>query len=732
MKAGHRTLILEASSRSRREAILAIRLLDNLRNAVYHGYKAAIPSLRGRCGGRRQIRKTKRIIVRRNRKTISRHWFVIAALSTGIALIVGGMSGCGGESPERRGRVVILGFDGVEPTVVDTMLAAGELPNLAGLRRQGSYRRLNTTIPPQSPVAWSSFATCKNPGGHGIFDLMKPDPATYLPEEAFGETTLVSLAADGSVVKPPESFSNRQGRSFWSVADEQGIRSKILNVPFIYPPDRLEHGLMICGLWVPDIRRTANNSFSISEKNDEMRNESGIIHLPLKFEGDVALVDIPGPRDPSEETETSERFYSLMKVKITVNRAEEQITIETQGKTCTLRKGGWSAWIESEFEQTSAYSVHAISRFYLTEVADGVHLYMSCLQFHPRKPYVSFSWPPEYSAELADRYDLYKTIGWAFDTHSVRQDVLPETAFLQDVEWTMAWREQLTLDEIDRGNFDLLISAWTATDRVAHLFWRFRNDGHPLYTPEGAERFGRALEDTYLKMDDIVGKVMEKLSDDDLLLVLSDHGCDTIQLEFNVNTWLVRNGYATLKGQEDRSQAFGNEPFFGDFDWEKTQAYATGLSSVYLNLRGRERDGIVPPEEADALIEEIRQKLMRDLKVPLYGPEEVSLFKAVYTRHEYTGIAADLAPDLILAYRKGVKTMPQSMTGTVSKGMYLRSKDKWSGDHSANDAADMPGILFSNRRFSGEKKPHIIDLGVTALDYLGIKAPPDFEGNGLI
>ncbi len=669
--------------------------------------------------------------MRRNIRAISRRWFVIAGLSTGIALIIGGMSGCGGESPERRGRVVILGFDGVEPTIVDTMLAAGELPNLAGLRRQGSYHLLNTTIPPQSPVAWSSFATCKNPGGHGIYDFFNRDPATYIPGIGFGETTLASLAADGSVVKPPESISSRQGRSFWAVADEQGIRSKILNVPFAYPPDRLEHGLMICGLWVPDIRRTTSTSFSISEKHQGIQTDSGVVQVPLRFDGDVALVDIPGPTDPSKETETNERVFSFMEVKITADRTEDQIAIETGGKSFTLRKGEWSDWIESTYEQTSAYSVHAISRFYLIEVAEGVHLYMTCLQFHPHNPYVSFSWPPEYSAELADRYGLYKTIGWAYDTHSLSQDVLPETAFLGDVKRTMAWRERLTLDEIDKGNFDLLISAWTATDRVAHMFWRFRDRGHALYTEEGAERFGRALEDTYLKMDDIVGKVMEKLSDDDLLLVLSDHGCSTLQFGFNVNTWLVRNGYATLKGQEDRSQAFGTQSFFRDFDWEKTKAYGAGISSIYLNLRGRERNGIVPPEEADALIEEIRQKLMRDVKAPIDGAEYVPIFKAIYTRHQYTGTAADLAPDLVLAYRKGLRTVGQSMVGEVTKEMFFLNEDKWSGEHSANDAADVPGILFCNRRISG-KKPHITDLGVTALNYLGIKAPPDFEGKALI
>ncbi len=677
-----------------------------------------------------QIRKTKGIIVRRNIRAISRRGFIIAALSACIALIVGGMSGCSTGPLERRGRVVILGFDGVEPSIVDRMLTAGELPNLAGLRRQGSYHLLNTTIPPQSPVAWASFATCKNPGGHGIYDFFNRDPASYIPGMAFGGTTLATLAADGSIVKPPQSISYRQGRSFWSVADEQGIPSKILNVPFAYPPDRLQHGLMICGLGVPDIRRTQSTSFSISEKHQIMRTNSGVVQVPLRFNGDVAHVNIPGPRDTRRQTQPNKRAHSAMGVKITADRTEDQIAIETGGKSFTLRKGEWSDWVESTYQQTSAYSVHAISRFCLIEVAEGVHLYMSCLQFHPYNPYVSFSWPPEYSVELADRYGLYKTVGWAYDTHSLKQDVLPETAFLGDVKRTMAWRERLTLDEIDRGNFDLLISAWTAPDRVAHMFWRFRDSEHALYTQEGAERFGRALEDTYLKMDDIVGKVMEKLSDDDLLLVLSDHGCGTLQFEFSVNTWLVRNGYATLKGQEDRSQAFGTQSLFRDFDWEKTKAYGVGISAIYLNLRGRERDGIVPPEEADALIEEIRQKLMRH-KVTLYGPEEVSLFKAIYTRHEYTGTAADLAPDLVLAYRKGVKTVKSSAMGIVTKGMFFRNVDKWSGDHSANDAADMPGILFCNRRISG-KKPHIVDLGVTALNYLGIKAPPDFEGKNLI
>ncbi len=287
-----------------------------------------------------------------HKRTVSRRTFLQTGALAGAALTSGGISGCGKGSPKRRGRVVILGFDGVEPTIVDRMLAAGELPNLAGLRERGAYHRLHTTIPPQSPVAWSSFATCKNPGGHGIYDLFSRDPATYMPRERGVETTLAILAADGSVVKPPVSVSHRKGRSFWAVADGLGIRSKILNVPYAYPPDQLQHGLMICGLGVPDVRCTASSSFSISEEHQKVQVNRGVVQVPLRFEGNAARVSIPAVRNTSKETQPEMRTYAVMELAITANRAEEQITIEAQGKASTLHKGRWSGWIESTYKLT--------------------------------------------------------------------------------------------------------------------------------------------------------------------------------------------------------------------------------------------------------------------------------------------------------------------------------------------------------------------------------------------
>ena len=78
-------------------------------------------------------------------------------------------------------KVIVIGLDGLEPKIVEPMLDRGELPNLSRLRTMGGYCRARTTFPAQTPVAWSTFATGTNPGGHGIFDFIHRDPATMVP-----------------------------------------------------------------------------------------------------------------------------------------------------------------------------------------------------------------------------------------------------------------------------------------------------------------------------------------------------------------------------------------------------------------------------------------------------------------------------------------------------------------------------------------------------------------------
>lgn len=644
---------------------------------------------------------------------------VSAALGAGLAASGGGIA-----RAQAKGRVIILGFDGVEPSVVDTMIAAGELKNLEKLSKLGGYQRLRSVIPPQSPTAWCSFATCKNPGGHGIFDFLRRDPGKYMPGVGLGNARHAELAADGSVSKPASFNTYRKGDTFWSVADKQGARCKVLNMPFCYPPDAMQKGVMLSGLGVPDIRGTESYFFSLSDKfTSEQIDESlaGGMRLPLQFSGDSATVNIPGPRDMRQKNK-----YFEVPMKITADRTKHQVIIDIQGKSITLGENAWSDWIEWSFEMSPQYSAKAISRIYMFEVGAEVRFYMTCLQFNPKDPYMPISSPKEYSAELADRYGLYKTIGWNYDTHALRQEVITEDVFMEDVRKTMAWHETLALEEIDRDNWDVLITMWMATDRVAHMFWRYRDPKHPMHDAEGAKKFGRALEETYAKMDDIVGKVLGKLRENDLLIIMSDHGFNTYRRGFNVNTWLVREGYLTVTGQTDPATAVNEKPFLMGYDWAKTKVYGLGLGSLYINLKGREGQGIVDPKDVPALSQEIRQKLMQ-VKDPETGEK---IIKNVYTREVYSGECMADAPDLELGYVVGYQSTKDAAKGAAPKDLFVPNMDKWSGDHVATDVDLAPGILFSNRKLAED--PAILDLGVTTLKYIGKTVPEDYEGKSLL
>ena len=629
--------------------------------------------------------------------------------------------------PAHAGRVVILGFDGADPHIVESMMASGELPNLSALKQAGSYQPLGSSNPPQSPTAWSSFSTCKTPLNHGIYDFLKRDPKTYLPAPGFGQLDHAELDAAGNLAKPAHYESNRQGESFWKAANDQGLKVKALLVPFAYPADDLsDECRMLCGLDVPDIRGTQSTYFALSTAFDAEESVPGGMRLPLKLDGGRATVNIPGIRKPGS------RDYAEVPLDVVVNPAEKSVALTVQGKTVSIKAGEWSGWVEWEFALSPSYSVRAISRYFATEVGDTVRLYMTCLQFHPGAPYARMSTPETFTADLVRRGGLYKTIGWAYDTKALERDDMTEEMFLEDVKRTMAWREQLVLDEIDAGNFDLLVGAWTGTDRVAHMFWAQRDPEHPLYTAEGFKKYGHVVEDTYTKMDSIVGNVMKRLDGDDLLMVMSDHGFHSFRRGFSVNTWLVRNGYLAVKGQSDPETAYTDTKYFYDratrgytYDWSQSRAYGLGLGMIFLNRQGREREGVVADADAAALIGEIKSKLLA-VADPDSGEK---IFRAIYTNVEPQGAATADAPDLQLGYAEGYQTDKSSSAGAAPQDLFSTNDAKWSGEHASSDVEFTSGIFFANAPMKSGAT--LLDLGVTALDTLGAKVPADFEGKSL-
>lgn len=622
------------------------------------------------------------------------------------------------QAADGKRRVIILGFDGVEPMIVDAMLAAGELPNLAKLREAGCYDRLGSACPPQSPTAWSSFATCTNPGNHGIYDFLRRSPQNYMPGLGFGVMSKAELNPDGTVAKPAKYVNFRKGKPFWRAANEQGARCKLLTVPYASPPDDLTESLMLCGLDVPDIRGTQSWFFAFSDLYPAQESVGGGMKIPLSTTSDTTEVVLPAFQQ-NKTTVTAP-------ITFTVDRQAHTITIRTPSKTLTLKQGDWSEWVEWKFDVTPKYAVQAISRFNLMEAGEHVRVYMTCLQMHPKAPLVPISMPGHYAGRLADKYGLFKTVGWAYDTKAIQRDVITDDMFLEDEAYSVEWNRRLLVDELELGGFDLLVGGWTATDRVAHLFWRFRDPKHPLYTPEGAKKYGRQIEHSYIEMDKTVGEVLPLLRPEDLLIVMSDHGFKSFRMGFSLNTWLVRNGYLAVKNEFDPAAAATGEEYLMGFDWSRSKAYGLGLGSLYLNMEGREGGGIVTVQDAPALLEEIKRKLL-EVTDPATGER---VFSAVYTQPEvYTGVSQFDAPDIQLGYNDGYQTSKASAGGSAPKDVFSPNDDKWSGDHGSADYAITPGILFSNKKLG---KGTLTDLGVTALSYLGLQAPIEYEGKSLL
>ncbi len=677
-----------------------------------------------------------------DRPGLTRRTF-LASAAAGVAL-----AGCGGDSggqasdakapaasvvqtsapkpkPVPKGRVVILGFDGMEPTIVEAMMERGELPNYSKLAQTGTFKRLGSTTPPQSPTAWTSFATCKNPGGHNIYDFIRRDPVQMFPKVGTGEMKTPTFSADGSVATPPIAISYRKGLPFWMAADEQGLKSKIFNVPFAFPADPLENGLHFCGLGAPDLRGTTSTSFILADtftQNEIDEGMPGGKRLGLKIDGSgAARVLVPGPRDTRYKS-SDPQGYTTAELKVKFDRGVRKGAMECDGARVDVEAGKWSEWLPMPFKMTDKFTAWGIVRFYPLEISEHVRVYMTCVQFHPERPYIPISQPAEYSKDLVGRYGLFKTIGWDFDTHALRQDRLHEDAFLDDVRGHMAWRGQMALDELDRGEFDLLVAADMATDRVGHMFWRFRDPQHPMYNAALAEKYAFALEESYRISDKIVGDTMAKLRPDDLLMVLSDHGFESWRRGFDVNAWLEKNGFLTVN---DRAKAEGG--FLQGIDWAKTKAYSVGLSSLYLNQAGRERYGAVGPGQSDKMIAELKDKLMtvKDDKTGL------NVFSKIYTRHGFKGEAIAEAPDIVFGYGQYYQSSKSVAMGAVGAEFFEDNMDKWSGEHAASDRERLPGIFFCNKKIEATD-PNIMDLGVIALAYLGADVPADYEGRNLL
>ncbi len=654
-------------------------------------------------------------------------------------------SGAGRGAPsssERRGRLVVLGFDGVDPDWVDRWRKEGKLPNLDRLVRSTGgegYRKLGSTNPPQSPVAWTTFATGTQPGQHGIYDFIRralvkePDGPPVRP--AIG-TTEVAFHQAG----PPSARNLRSGVPFWKLLADEGVRVRVLNVPYGFPPDPMRRGKMLSGLGVPDLRGT-NSTFTLVgtdiTEEDARHPPGGGVLLPLVLHEGRGAFAVQGPplgskggraevritmrAWPADVAVDPEGFHRLKERSKKEGFPVGGVRLEVGGRALDLLPHVWSEWVELRFDVRGRV-VRGLVRFRLLECSPrAVRLFVTPVSLHPEERWLPFTYPAAFGAELAAALGRpYKTVGWDHDTSALNAGAIDEAAFLEDMDAVEQDRRAMLLDALQRDDWDLLIWVSTSTDRVAHMFYRLIDPRHPMYDEKLAKHYGGAIEREYRRMDETVGLVLERLGPHDTLLVLSDHGFHNFRRGLHLNQWLLRQGLLALEGGVRSSP----RDFLLDVDWSRTKAYALGTGQIYLNLRGRERDGIVASEEVPELLDRIRKGLLALRDEERGGAPVV---REVYLGREiFRGRRAADAPDLQVAFAEGYRTSWESILGGVPEGLFADNDRKWSGDHAASDVRDTEGVLISNRPLRAPVA--IVDMAPTVFDYFGRETPPVFEG----
>lgn len=612
-------------------------------------------------------------------------------------------------------KVVVVGLDGFEPSLVEPMLAAGELPHLARLRAAGGYARCRTTLPAQTPVAWSTFATGVNPGGHGIFDFIRRDPATYLPDLA------LNRYEQKSAFLPPKAVNLRRGTPVWEVLARAGVPSTILRCPCTYPPDAAA-SRMLSGMGVPDVRGGLGTATFYSSVPGATPGESEHL-VPVHLDGrGVATTYLIGPRNPKT------RGDAQLAMTLEVDRAAHAVTIRTDGQPATLvaQEGRWSEWLRVKFRMGLLQHVSGMVRFLLVRTEPGLELYASPVNFDPAAPPFPISHPPEYAAQLQRELGTFYTTGMVEDHGGLTNGRFDEAHYLDQCAQVLRERERMLLHELDRLERGLLFCLFDTPDRLQHMFWRFREPEHPANAGEPVGRWAQAIEEHYRACDAIVGQVLARADDQTLVIVLSDHGFTSFQRGVHLNTWLHDHGFLALERGVSPGDAEAGD-FLRHVDWSRTQAYALGLGSIYLNRRGREAQGIVQAADAAGVERDIAAGLT-GLCDPARGQSPI---RGVSARAEvYSGAYADEAPDLVVRFNAGYRVSWATALGGVPQGHIEDNVKRWGGDHIV-DPSLVPGVLFMNRPFQGGNA-RLLDLAPTILAALGVLKGAAMEGESLL
>lgn len=590
-------------------------------------------------------------------------------------------------------KTLLLGFDSFDPNVFEELAGRNQLPNLEKFSQGGRYSKLEVSSPPQTEVSWTSIATGVDPGGHGIFDFVHRDPATYTP---YVSILPMRKSAVGEQFIPPYTT-----KTFFEEAADMGYPATALWWPAMFPARPQLPVMTLPGLGAPDIRgQLGVGTFFSSE--EETKEKTTVVRLVSTGKKRYSA-DLPGPQTPGQE---GPRTISLpIKIDV-VDQQNARITIDSQ--QIELHLGEWSEIIELRFKAGVLFNIYAITRFIAVSLGDVVQIYALPLQIHPLHSTWHYASSTSFSKKLWKEVGPYLTLGWPQDTTGLGDGCISDDQFLDLCQKIFDRRIQILAYLMKDFHEGVLASIFDDLDRVQHMFFHNRMD---------------VVQDWYQRLDRFVGEINSRVdgwTGKYRYLILSDHGFSDFRRKVHLNRWLLDNGYLVIKD---------NGKDLNAVDWSRTVAYAVGLNSIYLNIAGREGQGRVSADQVENLLSEIKSKLL-DWK----DSGQVPIIQKIRLKHEiFNGPYTRFGPDLVVGYAPGYRASAETGLGKVPAISLEPNTDHWGADH-CMDSDVVPGVIFANRDLRDFGTISFRDIPFLAigkhLDASNIKPPSQATGQG--
>jgi len=642
-------------------------------------------------------------------------------------------------------KFLVLGMDGVDPVLLQRLMDAGKMPNFSKVAAQGGFLPLETAMPPQSPVAWSNFIVGSHPGKHQIYDFI------HRRIEDYGVVPYLSTSEieapkdmkylyefDDKWAIPREGgkiVSLRKGDAFWEYLVERGIDTTLYRIPATYPPPTVKgrgRFRCMCGMGTPDLNGSYGEFTCFAEGIEKSKDVAGGRFVKLTMVEHRASGDFLGPTNPFQRA-TKDFTPERLRAPVTFFRDPEDdcVLLRVGASEFLMRPGEWSPWVDVDFDtgvpqkwlvgMAFPTSLRGIVRFYVRSVHPELYVYASPLNIDPTAPANAVSEPLSFAADVADiSGSKYYTTGIPEDTKGLREGGLTEDEFLEMVAGLTEERTRqyhAALNQFERG---FLFFYFGHTDQLAHIFWRDIDPGHPGRLPEQEGKYAHVIDDAYLEMDVRVGEALEVLDDNDVLVIMSDHGFASFRRGLNVNTFLYEKGYLSI-----RSTSNSRRGTINNVEFAETEAYAIGINGLYINLAGRESLGIVPQDQKREKMEEIAAALLE-----IRDEDGAQVVEKVYiTEDIYPGADPLVAPDMLIGFARNYRGSWDTALGGQPRKLIEDNKDRWSGDHCIAHYL-VPGILVTNRRIAVDD-PALVDVGPTILNAFGIPTPETMIGRDL-